>query len=340
MEKTKVIIWGIGDRTDKYIRFNYYDKCEIVGFVDKNKSGNCYNGKPIYSPSEIVTISTEAEYIVISTFYFSEIYAFCIKNGIEPEKIIITDCVEEELFGDNISKLKKISTKIADEIYLNRYKFIKMNEKDTLDTTRLIGTGKYCTQDYFSDYFRYRTFEYVADMINEKKINGDLAELGVFRGTFSSLISAKFPKKNIYLFDSFEGFNVDEIEEEKSRGRCSNEFVYTHKRTSEQIVLDNMPFPDKCHIVKGYFPESLIKQHYDMRFAFVSIDVDFENSIYAGLEFFYPRLEEGGFMFLHDYNSAFLLGVKAAVEKYEKDYHVVLTKIPIADRAGTLIITK
>ena len=335
----KIIVWGLGDRTDKYLKFNYFDKAEILGFVDKNKMGS-YNGYKIFKPEQIYELSLNIDYIVISTFYFSEIYAYCLEHKVSKDKIIITDQVEEAIFDYNLIKLREISSKIQNELYLNRYKFIKMNEKDTLDPNRCIGKGRYKTQDYFSDYFRYRTFEYVADYINENNIEGELAEFGVFRGIFSSLISEKFPDKEIYLFDTFEGFNEEEASEEMSKQQCNEEFIYAHKRTSDAIILDNMPYPNRVHIIKGLFPESVLEEHKSKKYAFVSIDVDFEESIYSGLEFFYPRLSNGGYIFLHDYNSAFLHGVKNAVRRYESDNGIRIIKVPIADRAGTLIITK
>ncbi len=60
-------------------------------------------------------------------------------------------------------------------------------------------------------------------------------------------------------------------------------------------------------IKQGFFPESL--GGLEDTFAFVSIDVDFEDSIYEELRYFYPRKEKGGYIFVHDYNSS-LLGVK------------------------------
>ena len=88
---------------------------------------------------------------------------------------------------------------------------------------------------------------------------------------------------------------------------------------------------------KGYFPESL--NGLEEQFAFVSIDVDFEDSIYDGLTYFYPRLMEGGYIFIHDYNSLKLKGVKRAVERYEAEFGKIC-KVPIPDINGTVIITK
>ena len=71
----------------------------------------------------------------------------------------------------------------------------------------------------------------------------------------------------------------------------------------------------------------------------MSIDVDLEDSIYEGLRYFYPRLETGGYIFVHDYNGI-LAGVSTGIEKYEKEIKSSLHKFPICDNNGTLVITK
>ena len=68
--------------------------------------------------------------------------------------------------------------------------------------------------------------------------------------------------------------------------------------------------------------------------------MDFEDSIYEGIKFFYARLNEGGYIFIHDYNNSSLKGVRKAVQRYEQNEKVFLKKVPIADWAGTLVIVK
>lgn len=63
-------------------------------------------------------------------------------------------------------------------------------------------------------------------------------------------------------------------------------------------------------------------------------------NIYDGLRYFYPRLVSGGYIFVHDYNSASLMGVRKAVARYEMDEQFRLCKCPITDLEGTLVITK
>lgn len=83
----------------------------------------------------------------------------------------------------------------------------------------------------------------------------------------------------------------------------------------------------------------IIAEGLDETFAFVSLDMDFEESIYEGLKYFYPRMSENGYIFVHDYNSS-LRGVEKAVDRYEEDYKVNLRKMPLCDANGTLVVIK
>ncbi len=57
-------------------------------------------------------------------------------------------------------------------------------------------------EDYIFDYFRYRTFELAAREIKNRKVKGNVAEVGVFKGQFSRLINEIFPEKTLYLLNS------------------------------------------------------------------------------------------------------------------------------------------
>lgn len=189
-----------------------------------------------------------------------------------------------------------------------------------------------------SDYNRLRTFELIVEQITNQKIPGAVAELGVFRGEFAKYINAAFPDRICYLFDTFEGFRQSEAQKEKQAGNCGDAFINRFQDTSEELVLQKMPIPHKVVCKKGLFPESL--KGLEDNFAFVSLDVDFEQAIYDGMMYFYPRLSKGGYMFVHDYNSDTLKGVKHAIRKYEQEKNIILGKVPIPDLCGTLVITK
>ncbi|MCI8550035.1 MAG: methyltransferase [Lachnospiraceae bacterium] len=157
---------------------------------------------------------------------------------------------------------------------------------------------------------------------------------------FSALINQKFPDRKLYLYDSFESFNQEEYEKEIALGYAPRGFFNGFKNTSEADVLKIMKYPDKCRIRKGYFPESIKSEDKEEKFVFVSLDVDFEEFTLEGLRFFYPRLVEGGYIFLHDYHNHCLFGVKRAVERFEAEVGGSLKKVPISDEGGTLVIVR
>lgn len=188
-----------------------------------------------------------------------------------------------------------------------------------------------------SDYVRSKSFELAVKEIRKRKVLGAVAEVGVFRGEFAQYINWAFPDWKLYLFDTFDGFDASEALKEMREGNCTEAFVEAYKQTNLKTVLDRMTSLDNIVIKQGFFPQSL--GGLEEKFTFVSIDVDFEDSIYEGLKYFYPRLSEGGYIFVHDYNSD-LLGVEKAIDKYEKENGIMLHKVPLADKSGTLVITK
>lgn len=338
--KKKIVLWGLGERLNRYLKFDYFNNCEILAFIDTYKKDGSFYGKSIYAPDILPRLIDEIDFIVITTQCFSEIYALCMQMHIPKEKIILTDIVNEEMFHIDVNAINSISPKLYQSMRVNQYKMIKMNGTDSFDENRLVGNGKYANAVYMSDYFRFRTFEFVADEILQNQVEGALAEFGVFRGTFSSLISEKFRDRKIFLFDTFEGFDKEEARRETEAGHSDEEFEYAHTCTSEDMALRNMPYPERCVICKGLFPESITEEAEETRYAFVSIDVDFEDSIYEGINFFYQRLNEGGYIFVHDYINPNLKGVKMALQRYEREENVRLKKVPLADWAGTLVIVK
>jgi len=245
--------------------------------------------------------------------------------------------------------LKEISLDFYNNLSEENFQLTSPNLSDIVDNTKLVGSDKYCANekpwDYMPDYFRFRTFEFCAREIKTRNIEGALAELGVFRGAFASLINETFPDRKLYLFDTFESFNEEEYKSEQTKNYVpeGEGFRIAHARTSEELVLNNLPYRKNCIVYKGLFPNSISEGEKGVeneKFAFVSLDVDLEESTYQGLKFFYPRLTENGYIFLHDYTVRWLQGIKAAVKRYEEENNIFLKKVPIADRGGTLIITK
>lgn len=346
MNRYKLVLWGTGKRTEFCFRERFLEKHEIIGIVDTYKKTELFHSIAVYEPYDLLKLMENADYLVVLNRYYDEILRQCWEMNISLEKIIISDNVKGVFFSECFERLKLLSEKFYQRMSVEELRLMDTNLSDRVDDQRILGTGKYVNAlyptDYMTDYYRFRTFEFVAREINNKGLKGAVAELGVFRGDFASLINETFPDKIVYLFDTFESFDPKEFEREQALGRCGkdNKFLLGHADTSVERMMANLPHPESCVVCKGLFPSSVTKEAENEKYSFVSLDVDLEESTYQGLKFFYPRLEEFGYIFLHDYTTHWLQGVKKAVERYEKDAGVELKKVPIADRGGTLIITK
>lgn len=186
------------------------------------------------------------------------------------------------------------------------------------------------------DSTRISNLELVAREINQNKIVGQVAELGVYQGKFAKYINSFFPTKTLYLFDTFSGFDQKDIvtEKEKKFSEGSQDF----SKTSVELVLSQMQIPSNCIIRKGFFPETTNGLPDNLSFAFVSIDTDLYEPIYNGLSYFYPRLSKGGYIFIHDFNNYEYPGAKKAVLKYCSENKIPY--FPLSDGWGSVIIMK
>jgi O-methyltransferase len=186
------------------------------------------------------------------------------------------------------------------------------------------------------DYVRHAILELLIYEIHEKGIDGSVAEPGIYKGEFAKFLNESFPGKNIYLFDTFEGFDKRDLEKEISNNFSKANSNKEFSNTSVNLVLSKMPYPEKVIIKKGFFPESAIGV--GDKFCLVSLDADLYDPIYNGLDFVYPNLTEGGYILIHDYNNETYKGAKKAVRDYCIKNNI--NYVPIPDTSGTSIITK
>jgi O-methyltransferase len=188
-----------------------------------------------------------------------------------------------------------------------------------------------------SDIVRYETLKLIAKEIHCKKVQGCVAELGVYKGDFSKRINTLFPDRKLFLFDTFAGFDERDVKTER-KNYCKKDLYLKEgdfTNSSTELVLKKMKHRDKCIIKKGWFPETA--KNLDEKFAFVSIDADLFDPIYSGLVYFYPRLEVGGYIFVHDYNGE-IYGAKEAVIRFSAENKIPY--FPISDVAGTVVFAK
>ncbi len=184
------------------------------------------------------------------------------------------------------------------------------------------------------DHIRMSTLELCFDEIIRNNVNGNVAEIGVYKGDFAKRLNYLFSDRSLYLFDTFSGFDSKDSNKETSSGYSTADQNFSD--TSVDMVLSKMPNLKKCIIKKGYFPDTAID--INDTFCFVSIDADLYNPILEGLKYFYPRLEKGGYIFIHDFNNDEYKGAKDAVLEYCKQNNI--SYVPISDSGGTVVINK
>lgn len=254
-QQMDILIAGTGGIADEFERY-ITNSVTVIGYVETKPTQRTKNNKIIYTYEEICTI--EYDRIVVANIYSDEIKTIAKENNLELNKFIFLRPwadIDYEL-GSILfhwNELEYIAPNyITEKLDCNKRYFIanRMWLDDISDTV----LDKYSVQK--RDYFRYRTFEMVADQI--KDLNGAVAEVGVFQGEFAQIINAKFSDKKLYLFDTFESFSPEEFEIEKSKGNCADGFDKVFTYTNEEKVLNRMPYPEKCIIKKGLFPTSVL----------------------------------------------------------------------------------
>lgn len=169
---------------------------------------------------------------------------------------------------------------------------------------------------------------------------GHIAECGVNQGDFACRLNTLFYDRKLYLFDTFEGFDERDLTIENNISTVSgirikdcNENGYF--KTSTELVMSKMPYKDNVIFKKGWVPDTFAG--IDDAFAFVSLDMDLYAPTLAALRFFYPKIQGGGVILLHDYYHASLPGVKKAVDEFENEIGFLI-KAPSFDYCSLAVI--
>lgn len=139
-------------------------------------------------------------------------------------------------------------------------------------------------------------------------LEGDMAELGVFEGGSAKIISSAAPSKILHLYDTFEGLPY----EEKEYGHKKGDFCCSLDEVKENLKGCNVEYHP------GIFPSTA----QDKKYCFVHLDADQYQSTKDGIEFFWPRIVDGGILTIDDTSNFQTLGVRKALIEYFKDMEV------------------
>lgn len=245
---------------------------------------------------------------------------------------------DPSLWGGNVTSIENAVKRNPDEIIISVFALEKASQLTAqIEKCGFKGRIVYLRDFHFDFDLRSSCIKSLCERINACNISGCVAELGVYKGDTAWQINEMLPNRRLYLFDTFEGFPDSDIAIEKKQ----EWFVSADKDfsdTSEEAVVNRLPYPETVIVRKGYFPETALGLENES-FALVSMDVDLYAPTLAGLKFFYPRLNQGGAIVIHDYNSSQFSGVKRAVNEFERIYGM-LNIVSLGDLHGSCVVMK
>lgn len=177
----------------------------------------------------------------------------------------------------------------------------------------------------------------IARRINKLGLDGDIAELGCYNGDTSWQLNVLFPNKKLYLFDTFEGNDERDLAKEKELKLTGYQNSYPIKNQEEKL-LSRLSYPENAVIKKGWFPQTAYDEE-NNKYSFVYMDAGLYLPTITGLEYFFPRLVQGGIIFVYGYESSKYNGIYQAVNDFEEKYGAFLI-LPVGDLAGSIMIIR
>ena len=172
--------------------------------------------------------------------------------------------------------------------------------------------------------------------ILENNVEGDLVELGVYKGYTARLLHHYAPERVLHLFDTFEGFPDQSMQADKDKASntiTKRLFTDTSVEGVKKLIS---PQNDHVQFYQGFFPETIPDGFEDKKFSFVHLDADLYEPVLDGLKYFYDRVSPGGYILVHDYNA--WIGARQAVDEFFESKKGI--PIPMPDKSGSALILK
>ena len=150
-------------------------------------------------------------------------------------------------------------------------------------------------------------YQVVEDLSKQAPI-GDFVECGVYYGV-SARVLAENCKGTLHLFDSWQG--IPELSEFDNEFYNTNKWIYDLEDTKKNLSqFDNIKY------YKGWYPERF--NELSTPISLLHIDASLYMSTKLCLEYFYPKLINGGYLIVNFHNDISLGAKKAVLEMFDK----------------------
>ena len=237
----------------------------------------------------------------------------------------------------NLVQIILTSILVVYGIYFLYFEFFNRNYepliwKEALKS-ELISKDLFKTSKKYKDKERFFNFWYQVERLKENNIKGAYAELGVYKGETANILHLMDPNREFHLFDTFEGFPNIDLKNET--GKAATYTKHNFADTSVETVT-SLFNSSKIHFHKGYFPDTTDKLD-SISYALVNMDVDLYKPTKEGLEYFYPLMEKGGIILIHDHNPDWP-GLMKAVKEFSSQIPEAF--IQLTDKDSTIILIK
>jgi O-methyltransferase len=148
-------------------------------------------------------------------------------------------------------------------------------------------------------------------------VDGDVIEVGVWKGGSAKWLCQLFQGRTVYLFDTFQGMPETDTTID---GHKQGDFDDTSLESVQNYLAD---CPNAV-IRAGVFPATA-KGLEDKTFALAHIDCDLYSSTRDAIAFVWPRLNPGGIVVFDDYKSGQCAGATKAIDEFASQAGVTLT---------------
>jgi hypothetical protein len=198
--------------------------------------------------------------------------------------------------------------------------------------------------------FTMTSIERIVSLINAvsyitaNKIDGDIAECGVWRGgsmmtVALTLLAHNDTSRNLYLYDTFEGMSAptefdasfDGVSAESQMRQENGKWCYASIEDVRQNILSTGYPEEKIHFVKGKV-EDTIPKTLPANLSLLRLDTDWYESTKHELTHLFPLLSPEGVLVIDDYGH--WQGARKAVDEYfaEQKRKIYLHRIDYTGR--------